>query len=137
MMISVKALFLRSIVFLAALNVLSNPSFSYDRQDYQVTNDKGVAASMRDGVKLYSNVYRPKAQGKFPVILIRTPYGKDRFEKTSSFLRCAVQRGYVVISRTSGGAILPKENSFLMFKRSTTAMIPLNGPPPCPIPMGR
>jgi uncharacterized protein len=113
MMISVKALFLRSIVCLLALNVLSNPGFSYDRQDYQVTNDKEVAASMRDGVKLYSNVYRPKAQGKFPVILIRTPYGKDRFEKTSSFLRYAVQRGYVVIVQdvrgcySSEGELLP------------------------------
>ncbi|MDG6926779.1 MAG: hypothetical protein JRN09_09540, partial [Nitrososphaerota archaeon] len=31
---------------------------------------------MRDGVTLYADVYRPNAEGKFPVILMRTPYDK-------------------------------------------------------------
>ena len=32
-----------------------------------------VAISMRDGVTLYSDVYRPEGDGQFPVILQRTP----------------------------------------------------------------
>jgi len=37
---------------------------------------------MRDGVRLATNIYRPAengkvVEGKFPVILERTPYGKD------------------------------------------------------------
>lgn len=32
---------------------------------------------MRDGVKLATNVYLPKGDGPFPVVLTRTPYGKD------------------------------------------------------------
>lgn len=32
---------------------------------------------MRDGVKLATNVYLPKGEGPFPVVLMRTPYGKD------------------------------------------------------------
>ena len=113
MMIPVKARLLRSMICIVAFTVFSNSAFSYDRQDYRVTSDKGVAASMRDGVKLYANVYRPKAQGQFPVILIRTPYGKDRFEESSSFIRYAVQRGYVVIVQdvrgcySSEGELLP------------------------------
>ena len=31
---------------------------------------------MRDGVQLAANVYRPKGEGRFPVILMRSPYGK-------------------------------------------------------------
>jgi len=34
---------------------------------------------MRDGVSLYANIYRPKAEGKFPAILTRLPYGKDEY----------------------------------------------------------
>ncbi len=33
---------------------------------------------MRDGVKLYADVYRPSAPGKYPTIVIRTPYGTQR-----------------------------------------------------------
>ena len=32
---------------------------------------------MRDGVKLATNVYLPDGQGPWPVVLTRTPYGKD------------------------------------------------------------
>jgi len=43
----------------------------------RVRVEKNVAVSMRDGVKLYANIYKPDADGNFPVILIRMPYGKD------------------------------------------------------------
>jgi predicted acyl esterase len=33
---------------------------------------------MRDGVKLATNVYLPDGPGPFPVVLSRTPYGKDQ-----------------------------------------------------------
>ncbi|HXP61954.1 MAG TPA: CocE/NonD family hydrolase [Dongiaceae bacterium] len=35
-----------------------------------------VKVPMRDGVQLVANVYRPRAEGRFPVILQRTPYGR-------------------------------------------------------------
>ena len=37
-----------------------------------------VAVPMRDGVTLYADIYRPDRPGKFPVIVIRTPYGVQR-----------------------------------------------------------
>src|ERR1039458_9361405 len=40
--------------------------------------EKDVMVTMRDGVRLASNVYRPDKPGKFPVILAMTPYGKDQ-----------------------------------------------------------
>lgn len=36
-----------------------------------------VPARMRDGVTLRANVHRPDAPGRWPTLLIRTPYGKD------------------------------------------------------------
>ncbi len=39
--------------------------------------DVDVAVPMRDGVALATNVWRPEEAGPFPVLLVRTPYGKD------------------------------------------------------------
>jgi hypothetical protein len=33
----------------------------------------------RDGVTLRADIYRPAADGKYPVLLTRTPYNKDNF----------------------------------------------------------
>ncbi|SEQ53423.1 CocE/NonD family hydrolase [Lentzea albida] len=41
------------------------------------TVDVDVAVPMRDGITLATNVWRPDGPGPFPVLLIRTPYGKD------------------------------------------------------------
>lgn len=43
-----------------------------------VVVEKDVMAIMSDGVKLACNVYRPKQEGRFPVILGMTPYCKDQ-----------------------------------------------------------
>ena len=67
---------------------------------YDLAVERNVAAKMRDGVTLRADIYRPKAEGKFPVLLVRTPY-----DKTGSMgfgLRAAV-RGYVVISQDVRG----------------------------------
>ncbi|MBZ5516415.1 MAG: CocE/NonD family hydrolase [Acidobacteriia bacterium] len=49
---------------------------------------------MRDGVTLRADIYRPKAEGKFPALLERTPY--DKRGGVDFGLRAAA-RGYVVI----------------------------------------
>jgi putative CocE/NonD family hydrolase len=113
MKISIRAALARGSVLILALNLLATSASSLARQDVKVIAENGVMASMRDGVKLSANVLRPDAQEKFPVILIRTPYGKDRFMETSTFPRYAVQRGYVVIVQdvrgchSSGGELVP------------------------------
>src|SRR5580700_6595341 len=38
---------------------------------------KNVMIRMRDGVHLATDIYRPAAHEKFPVVLIRTPFGKQ------------------------------------------------------------
>src|SRR5450759_3232815 len=56
---------------------LSAPRGVRAQQNYAVITQDGVAMKTRDGVKLYADIYRPKADGKFPVILMRTPYDKS------------------------------------------------------------
>ena len=45
-------------------------------EHYEVIVERDVPAKMRDGVVLHADIYRPKADGKFPVLLTRTPYDK-------------------------------------------------------------
>jgi uncharacterized protein len=61
---------------------------------YAVTYERDTAVVMRDGIKLYADVFRPDAAGKFPVLLQRTPYDKNY---GTEFGLKAAARGYVVI----------------------------------------
>jgi putative CocE/NonD family hydrolase len=61
---------------------------------FSVTYERNVAVKMRDGVTLRADIYRPKADGKFPVLLQRTPYNKDN---EADFGLKGASRGFVVI----------------------------------------
>jgi putative CocE/NonD family hydrolase len=50
---------------------------------------------MRDGVILSANLFRPPGDGKFPTILVRTPYGKGK--AMAGGYRAFVDRGYAVL----------------------------------------
>ena len=39
--------------------------------------DKDVGITVRDGAVLRANVFRPAAEGRFPVLMTLGPYGKD------------------------------------------------------------
>src|SRR4051812_17153257 len=59
--------------------------------------DTGLVVTMRDGVVLRADLYRPAGDGRFPVLVYRTPY--DRTDTTGGFslVRAAVDRGYAVV----------------------------------------
>jgi putative CocE/NonD family hydrolase len=68
--------------------------------DYEITVTRNVEAKMRDGVTLRADVYRPKAEGRYPVLLVRTPYDKQWI---SDFGHRGAARGYVVIAQDVRG----------------------------------
>lgn len=70
-------------------------------KSYKVVKEENVPARMRDGVTLCANVYRPDAPGRFPVILMRTPYGKDA--SGGNYAKRFVPYGYVLISQDTRG----------------------------------
>jgi putative CocE/NonD family hydrolase len=55
---------------------------------------------MRDGIVLKADIYHPKAEGKFPVLLSRTPYGKEHL---AEFGMRAASDGYVVVAQDVRG----------------------------------
>ena len=70
-------------------------------EKYQVTLETNVAAKMRDGVVLRADIFRPKAEGKFPVLLVRNPYNKNTSNIASGIK--AAERGYVFIHQDCRG----------------------------------
>lgn len=66
---------------------------------YTVVTDRKVMVAMRDGVKLATDVYRPMGEGKFPVILQRTPYGRSLAVEATAYAK----RGYVFVAQDVRG----------------------------------
>jgi putative CocE/NonD family hydrolase len=77
-----------------ALGLLVTTSLLQAAESYEVTTERGVTVTMRDGVILRADIYRPKGDGRFPVLLQRTPYNKSG---GVAFGLQAAARGYVVI----------------------------------------
>ena len=98
--------------WIACLVWMASAALAAER--YEVTVERGVAMKTRDGVTLHADIYRPKADGKFPVLLQRTPYNKG--DGNSGFGRQAAALGYVVIIQdvrgrfTSEGEWYPFKN---------------------------
>ena len=61
-----------------------------------VVTELNVPVPMRDGVRLSADIYRPDADGKFPVILMRTPYNNNS-EGAVGQAKGLAERGYVVV----------------------------------------
>ena len=70
-------------------------------QAYDVVVDRDVCMTLRDGVRLVSDVYRPASDGRaieepLPVLVERTPYDKGRTAAVST-AKYFARRGYVVV----------------------------------------
>ena len=61
--------------------------------------DQRVYLEMRDGIKLAGEVYRPGDSGKFPAIIMRTPYSSDGIIGGSSYIKVlpTVKGGYAIV----------------------------------------
>src|SRR3989442_5421194 len=84
-----------ALVWMALCAAMVLPAQATAAESHEVTVERNVAAKMRDGVTLRADIYRPKAEGKFPVLLVRTPYDKTG---SMGFGLRAAARGYAVIA---------------------------------------
>ena len=84
-----------------------------------ITMENRVPIPMRDGVVLYADIYRPAEEGRYPVLVSRTPYSTERYD--SSAYTAAVfysRRGYVFVFQDvrgrheSEGTWEPMRNEF-------------------------
>jgi uncharacterized protein len=66
--------------------------------------ERDVPARMRDGTRLYADVYRPSSGGPFPVLLMRLPYDKTQAANvTYRHPSWYASKGYVVVAQDTRG----------------------------------
>jgi putative CocE/NonD family hydrolase len=90
-----RVLFFRQPVLFLLLALFISPLFAAEH--YAVKVERDVPAKMRDGITLRADIYRPDADGKFPVLLKRTPYNKSGSGHDNDLAREAASYGYIVI----------------------------------------
>src|SRR5215831_2949330 len=59
--------------------------------------ERGVAVPLRDGVVLKAILLRPDTAGRWPTLVYRSPYGKDRAFESQTLHRAAARHGYAVL----------------------------------------
>jgi len=68
---------------------------------YEVVEELNVKVAMRDGIRLSTNLYRPDHPGKFPALLMRTPYGNGGSGHSGGHFYA--KRGYAVVIQDTRG----------------------------------
>ncbi|WP_018932996.1 CocE/NonD family hydrolase [Gracilibacillus lacisalsi] len=65
----------------------------------QIIVEREVPCTLRDGITLYANIYRPQASGNYPVLLTRLPYNKNLPDFSHRWIDPirTVMQGYIVI----------------------------------------
>jgi putative CocE/NonD family hydrolase len=101
------------VVFSAVLACFAFPALSQAAEPLKVVTERNVAVPMRDGVVLRANVFRPDRGGPYPVLVMRTPYGKP-----NGGMDRRVKAGYIVVTQDARGRYASdgKWESFLRFK---------------------
>jgi predicted acyl esterase len=75
----------------------TRPRYSESEIDRQTTQ-----MTTRDGVRLATDLYLPPGGGRFPTVLIRTPYNR-KWDVTADLLRKMAQHGYVGVTQDCRG----------------------------------
>ncbi|MHC5003574.1 MAG: CocE/NonD family hydrolase, partial [Planctomycetota bacterium] len=100
----------RAFVMLALLTLLLVPALAAAR-DRPFTVRTGVMTPMSDGVALAADVFIPNEGSTFPVVLMRSPYGRSALNPYLA--EPLAERGYAVVMQDcrgtgdSGGSFLP------------------------------
>ena len=97
------------VVCSAALAVQQSPTDYRAQLEEIAVVDQKVMMPMRDGVRLCTDIYRPKSDDPVPVIFSKTPYNfnswRDGEESTRSYRSAlqAVKRGYAYVVQNERG----------------------------------
>ncbi len=85
------------VVALGYEELAADPTTRYPELSQPTLNsrtEKAVKIPMRDGVNLVADVARPDTEGKFPTVLVRTPYGRSGSMLQGDWY---AKRGYVFV----------------------------------------
>ncbi|MCA1838707.1 MAG: CocE/NonD family hydrolase [Actinomycetota bacterium] len=80
--------------------------------------ERNVDAKMRDGTVLRANVYRPSEEGRYPVLVQRTPYNKEFWPFVAPLLdpMRAAAEGYVVVIQDVRGRWASDGEEFYLYR---------------------
>lgn len=71
---------------------------------YTVRNDRAVTIPVRDGKRLSADLFRPDAEGRFPVIVEYHPYRKDDVGRGGAgIFHYFAERGFVAVRLDARG----------------------------------
>jgi putative CocE/NonD family hydrolase len=104
-----------TVLLLATAATFVLPHLADSAGPHEITVRKDVRAEMRDGVALVADVYRPAAEGEFPVLLQRTPYNREGGEEQAREL---ASHGYIVVVQDTRGRY-GSEGEFYPFRHET------------------
>jgi putative CocE/NonD family hydrolase len=91
----------RFILVLSSFSVLIAFALAAATKTSLQIDEYNVAVPMHDGVRLSANIFRPSAPGRYPTILLRTPYGKG--DAITPAYQSFVSHGYAVIAQDVRG----------------------------------
>ena len=89
--------------------IAQDTAMIYRKLDSIAVIDQKVMMSMRDGIRLATDIYRPKGDGKHPIVFSRTPYNFNTWidgkmtTRTLEDAYQAVSRGYVYVVQNERG----------------------------------
>ena len=100
--------FINTIIFFICFSAYSQDNIRKKLNEIAIIDEK-VMMPMRDGIRLSSNIYRPRTDEKVPIIFSRTPYnfnswgdGKER-TRTLNQAYEMVQKGYAYVVQNERG----------------------------------
>ena len=107
-----------SLAALLCVGLVTVPGVARGEETLRRPAQRNVPVTMRDGVVLRADVHRPDRGGPYPVLVLRTPYGKGgpgRFDRY-------VKAGYIVVAQDARGRYASdgKWESFVRGSRRTT-----------------
>lgn len=98
----------------------AEPRFPGPAAKFEVDVEKDVMVTMRDGVRLATDVYRPKGvSGPLPTVLMRLPYNKNAYRPVSTHANLFVGQGYAVVAQDVRGKF-SSEGSFKVYEGDVT-----------------
>lgn len=98
----------------------AQPPYPRPKGMYEVEVERSIMIPMRDGVKLATDVYRPKGvTGALPTILIRLPYNKSAYRGATVPADFFASHGYAVVVQDVRGKFA-SEGEFHVYQGDMT-----------------
>lgn len=99
-----------TLAFILGLQFFLFPLLAQD--SFEVQEEIGVRAEMRDGIELVADIFRPDSNQQFPVLLQRTPYNR---KGGGNQARELASHGYIVVIQDTRGRF-DSEGEFYPFR---------------------